>query len=898
MPPKVTPVKGVKKGDQAGGSGSPGPVRRSLTPTARDERATKRQVSFKEMLDDSKDARAAEAIKRAELQTKKQTEADERETKRVASATAAVHENEQEKVTIKLTKLFASRRTLQAGARGMEETLEEALDELEGIELATKLNTIKRLLELSNSDIRKKDKEIEDYLDADEIVAHIQEAMDFQQEVFMLEETLRHYMVTFYNENPESTVRPKDVLLNPTLNDDKHLGKMPLLDMPTFSGDYREYGMFMDQFDAIIGQRKCDDVTKLSHLKRALRGDARTAIFRLGVCGTDSYQRARNILAERYGNKRLIARSFITTIVGHAPVKADDGLGLRTFITTLGDATDGLGQLGVDLTTWDTILVFHVMAKLDVETQRDYNMKFPSRALADLDELVKYLTNRAVAMEDTANERPLSKRQEKKANANLLKLEKQSNEDGMSGDCHQTGGGYNAGKPPFKKFEKKPFDKAPGGGGEKFVQRCIKCQAAHALYKCHAFEQLSRPQRKEFVKKSGVCFNCLRTGHGSRECKSTYSCNVCKERHHSMLHDPDAPANGKGGKGNTNMLTLVQKVSGKAGDKLLEEEESSGPPPGFESECNLRVDLPNSNEGACEEVTAKGIGIAAVNALLFPKKSETSSAMHKTQALGAFRIPKGDLTSAARQRSHEELLEQSASANQVSGKVSADSNVASNVINYQHIDLPTILYSAPLSAVGFGRVDNGRTPILGTCNVPIAKSVSTKKVVYARALLDNCSQINFVSQSFCHRNQLVIKKTRFAISTVGCKEPQTTTGMTSFVIPLPNGHSIPVDAYLFTQVTNDMPSCEVDPDVVRTLQDYELGDCLFEQPREVDVLLGVEVYEELLLNNRMKVAGVTLTETHFGYVVTGSMKVKSRIGNANCVVGQSHDPFVGNCFSS
>lgn len=41
-------------------------------------------------------------------------------------------------------------------------------------------------------------------------------------------------------------------------------------------------------------------------------------------------------------------------------------------------------------------------------------------------------------------------------------------------------------------------------------------------------------ERRESVRKKGLCFNCLRNNHLVSECKSG-SCNTCKRRHHTSL---------------------------------------------------------------------------------------------------------------------------------------------------------------------------------------------------------------------------------------------------------------------------------------------------------------------------------------------------------------------------
>ena len=85
-------------------------------------------------------------------------------------------------------------------------------------------------------------------MDAKKVVSHIKDYLTFQQDVYSIEELLRHHMVSFYNDNPESTVRPKDITITNVKDADKGRMKTPLLKLPTFSGDYKKFSMFMDMF--------------------------------------------------------------------------------------------------------------------------------------------------------------------------------------------------------------------------------------------------------------------------------------------------------------------------------------------------------------------------------------------------------------------------------------------------------------------------------------------------------------------------------------------------------------------------------------------------------------------------------------------------------------------------
>ncbi len=52
------------------------------------------------------------------------------------------------------------------------------------------------------------------------------------------------------------------------------------------------------------------------------------------------------------------------------------------------------------------------------------------------------------------------------------------------------------------------------------VKSCQKCSAEHGLYACEQFKALSSEEKSSFIKEKRLCFNSLRSGHGSKDCKS------------------------------------------------------------------------------------------------------------------------------------------------------------------------------------------------------------------------------------------------------------------------------------------------------------------------------------------------------------------------------------------
>ena len=62
---------------------------------------------------------------------------------------------------------------------------------------------------------------------------------------------------------------------------------------------------------------------------------------------------------------------------------------------------------------------------------------------------------------------------------------------------------------------------------------CAYCNASHFSASCTKVVTLG--ERREVLKKSGRCFNCLRSGHKSKNCDSQKNCRYCHRRHHQSL---------------------------------------------------------------------------------------------------------------------------------------------------------------------------------------------------------------------------------------------------------------------------------------------------------------------------------------------------------------------------
>ncbi|XP_011261119.3 uncharacterized protein LOC105254264 [Camponotus floridanus] len=139
------------------------------------------------------------------------------------------------------------------------------------------------------------------------------------------------------------------------------------------------------------------------------------------------------------------------------------------------------------------ILVYFVSLKLDPATRRAWKLKTGSESTSpNYEDLINFISSRALAIEELSSSEGNKCRQTVKSNNATL-----SNQS---------------------------------------PDQCKLCKKPHYISRCQQFLNNSSNQRRELVKNSNRCFNCLGIKHSAQECKSKNTCRTCQKMHHSLLH--------------------------------------------------------------------------------------------------------------------------------------------------------------------------------------------------------------------------------------------------------------------------------------------------------------------------------------------------------------------------
>lgn len=276
--------------------------------------------------------------------------------------------------------------------------------------------------------------------------------------------------------------------------------KLPPIQIPTFSGSYKDWIPFYDTFFHLI--HKCTDlaaVEKLHYLKSSLSGEASQLLRHLPPSDAN-YTPAWEILTNRYNNKRLLVNDNIKTLVSQKRIVSASVEGIKSLLDTSRECLHALTGLEIDVDSWDPIVIYLLVQKLDIESHKLWEQNQDPKKLSTFDDFTKFLENRYQTLE----------------NIDAVQWHKFTPQSKM------------------QNLEQNKHFKSVPQSSSNYV--CTICKTSHPLYGCRKFAKLSLIERMQIVEGAQLCRNCLNSGHASSNCNYQFSCKKCGQRHHTMLH--------------------------------------------------------------------------------------------------------------------------------------------------------------------------------------------------------------------------------------------------------------------------------------------------------------------------------------------------------------------------
>ncbi|XP_047027518.1 uncharacterized protein LOC124635626 [Helicoverpa zea] len=325
-----------------------------------------------------------------------------------------------------------------------------------------------------------------------------------------------------YNEKYETIEQKYDNLkrdLNSKIWSKIHLQKStPKIEIPEFTGKYVQWITFKDIFlETIHNNPSIPKAQKMQHLKTKLRGEAERLVQHLSI-SADNYDSCWEILSHRYDNRRLQFTSFMSTMQHLPTIQQPNANNLKRMHDVITECLNGLGNMGVEVSSWGPMIVYMMSQKLDPTTLNEYTKETQNnRELPDLDEFLKFLELSFLAHEtaksclkDSGENKTPPRPMNKSWNHNYR----------------------------FKSNFKKPEEQTKVGHSKIFhasFGKCPLCNNDHVLMQCDKFINMDILQRNKTVAKLKLCKNCLYS-HGNNNCNSRKTCRECNSKHHTLLH--------------------------------------------------------------------------------------------------------------------------------------------------------------------------------------------------------------------------------------------------------------------------------------------------------------------------------------------------------------------------
>lgn len=309
-----------------------------------------------------------------------------------------------------------------------------------------------------------------------------------------------------------------------------NLNRLPVPEPSVFTGDPLQYMEWKTSFEMLIERKGIPPQEKIFYLKKYVGGSARKALEGFLYSGSEAaFDNAKKVLKERYGHPFVQQKAFRDRLDKWPRIPGKDPNALRDFSDFLLGCKDAMTQIPNLSVLNDCTENQKLLSKLpdwaSVRWNRIVTDKLESSdEYPSFNQFVAFVAKEAkvacnpissiYAINDNDRKMP----REPKAGSNKVKV------FATSTSAHT------------KTQTATPTE-------NKVAYLCVFCEkVGHHIVKCDKFTSLSIDSKRAFVRDTKLCYGCLRKGHVNKDCQRKHTCNVCKLKHPTCLHEDRPPA--------------------------------------------------------------------------------------------------------------------------------------------------------------------------------------------------------------------------------------------------------------------------------------------------------------------------------------------------------------------
>ncbi|XP_075151043.1 uncharacterized protein LOC142225150 [Haematobia irritans] len=520
--------------------------------------------------------------------------------------------------------------------------------------------------------------------------------------------------------------------------------RLPHLKIPKFTGKYSEYRNFIACFNNLVhDDPTLTKIEKFNHLIASLQDDALRTVKAFQV-NENNYESALARLAERYDNKCLIFQDHIASLFNLKKIVRPNAPELRQTIDTVSAVLDSLSHLGSEKDIMNAIVIHLVLSKVDADTKAKWDENLDYRKLPQWKDCASILIRRCQFLE--LNEEKAFKGENGQNRFGREKLNGKGKKPQFALACTQV-----------------------------HTNECYFCSGMdHLIGSCPMFLAFKVSQRFDYIKRKGLCINCLKYGHSVRKCRAT-RCAICRRPHNAILH----------------------------------------------------------NEELIPEMSSAHIG--------YGSEAQTSGAA---------------TNNGTAKRSHEQVP---------SNRTAVQSYDPQQRLPYGNSATTMLAYESK------GEV------ILATALVQMKDKCGQYHV--ARCLLDSGSQINIVTEDLVHRLKLERHSSTLSVQGVGDGNKRVRHSVSTYMKSCVNEFEIETDFYVMKTITCPQPRNHISVDNLGIPSNIELADPQFNKPQRIDILVGAQIFFDLLCIGQIKLGTELpiLQKTLLGWIVSGRYGIERKV---------------------
>ena len=295
---------------------------------------------------------------------------------------------------------------------------------------------------------------------------------------------------------------------------------LPNIQVPTFGGDPVDYCHFVKSFENLIETKTTSNSARLYYLVQYTSGDVQELMRScLSMSLEEGYPTAKKLLKQRYGQDYRIATAYLARVTKVPPIKSEDGDALQRFSVLLTSCKNTLKELGYLNRLESPECLQNVISRLP------YSLRQRWRDVADD---ITSNKRREITFED------VEEFVEARARALTHPIFGKINTDSRIKSAQD----FKGTKGRFIFGMNGKIEMGDGVESRPYHNKCPRCNGPHMLPRCDTFKKETLENRIKFVRKQGLCDNCLFQGHISRSCPKQSFCKVsgCQATHSTFLH--------------------------------------------------------------------------------------------------------------------------------------------------------------------------------------------------------------------------------------------------------------------------------------------------------------------------------------------------------------------------